>query len=97
MKMNLKDKSSPCVTCYMHSGFSFSEHNASCQKCEYNIAIQLLKRVLKDNDYCQMCNHVEKDHGEFYCKFDYDKKDCLDNFSINWEKACWYYDMDYEN
>lgn len=100
MKVNLKDINSPCVKCYIHSGFSFSEYNASCQKCEYNIAIQLLKKVLKENDYCILCNHMENLGGGYYdCKLEPDRfsTQCENDFSINWEKAYREYGLDYKD
>ena len=58
MKINLKNIHSPCEQCFIH-GYSYSPDNDGCQRCEYNIAIAILKEVLRENDYCTLCKNVE--------------------------------------
>lgn len=92
MKVNLKNKHSPCMMCYI-KGISYDENSAHCQSCEYNIAVQLLKRALKENDYCTLCKNRKRLGGGYW--------DCTDekasfyggcitdeSFAIDWETAC---------
>lgn len=90
MKLNLKNKHSPCFNCYTH-GHEYSPDNSTCQGCEYNIAIQLLKAVLKSNNYCVLCkNRNIHGGGYFDCKVT-GNDDCECNiendFLINWKAA----------
>ena len=69
----------------------YSSEDASCKRCEYNIAIKALKRVLKNNDYCKCCQNREYhrgNYGGYYdCKFDDDDFICVAerDFVINWK------------
>ena len=62
MKINLENIHSPCEQCFIHA-YSYSPDNDGCQRCEYNIAIAILKEVLKENDYCTLCKNVEHIKG----------------------------------
>lgn len=98
-KVNLKNMHSPCERCYVR-GHLYSPDNDSCQRCEYNIAIQLLKRVLKDNDYCTLCKNRKRLGGGYWdCEITGDDNGyCRDNgdFSIDWKAACDEYKIEYE-
>lgn len=88
--VNLENIHSPCQSCAI-KGHSYSSEDASCQRCEYNIAIKALKRVLKTNDYCKYCQNREYhrgNYGGYYdCKFDDDDFICVTerDFVINWK------------
>ena len=90
--LNSKDIHSPCQSCAIR-GHTYSPNDTSCQKCEYNIAIQILKRVLKDNDYCKHCKNREYhrgNYGGYYdCKFDDKDFVCVTerDFVINWDSV----------
>ena len=47
--INLENIHSPCEMCFL-KGYSFSMENKKCQCCEYNIAIQMLRQILKGNE-----------------------------------------------
>ena len=56
-----------------------------CQGCEYNIAIVVLKEVLKQNDYCWLCKNVIHIKGG-----------CVDwKRDHDWCKACGSYTIDW--
>lgn len=81
MKINLDNMRSPCMECYIHGGRSYSPDDVGCQRCEYNIAIQLLKVVLKSNDYCTLCKNRDNLGGGYW--------DCniTKDFAIDWHEA----------
>lgn len=84
MKINLKNIHSPCQWCMIH-GHLYSPDN-SCQSCEYNIAIVILKEVLKSNDYCSLCGNAEHIKGGYTeCKLGFEGclKDC-NSYKIDW-------------
>lgn len=86
----------PCMSCNI-KGHSYSFDDEICQKCEYNIAIKTLKKVLKENDYCQHCNHKKYFGGGYYdCKLNNDYGSYLNckDFEINWESVFKEYDID---
>lgn len=91
MKLNLNNMHSPCMECYIHGGHSYSPDYVGCQRCEYNIAIQLLKVVLKFNDYCTLCKNRNNLGGGYWdCKIT-GRDDCDCNiekdFAIDWHEA----------
>lgn len=94
MKINLNKIHSPCQQCMIH-GYSYSPDNDGCQRCEYNIAIVILKEVLKANDYCNLCENVEHIKGGYTdCIFNHDGcKDC-DSYSIDWNTIAKEYQLD---
>ena len=81
MKINLENIYSPCQRCMIHG---YPDDNV-CQSCEYNIAIIILKEVLKQNDYCWLCKNVIHIKGGYVdCKLNHDGcKDC-DSYAIDW-------------
>ena len=90
MKINLENIHSPCSQCHTH-GILYSPDNELCQRCEYNIAIYLLKRILSFYDDCNVCKHQDYlDDIYFYCKLSKEDRLCdIDtDFDINWEKVC---------
>ena len=90
MKINLENMHSPCSQCY-NRGILYSYDNETCQRCEYNIAIYLLKRMLRIYDYCIFCKNKNHLGGGYWdCKIN--KNECgacdIENdFVINWEEV----------
>ena len=84
MKINLENIYSPCEQCFIH-GYSYSPDNDGCQRCEYNIAIVILKEVLKENDYCTLCKNVEHIKGGYTdCKLELDGWRKCNSYVIDW-------------
>lgn len=85
MKINLKNIYSPCQQCAIR-GHLYSPDDNCCQRCEYNIAIIILKEVLKANDYCNLCGNVEHVKGGYVdCKLGFKGcRDC-DSYKIDWK------------
>lgn len=84
MKINLENIHSPCQQCMIH-GYSYSPDNDGCQRCEYNIAIVLLKEILKANDYCNLCGNVERIKGGYTdCKLGFEGWRSCDSYTIDW-------------
>ena len=68
MKVRLDDIHSPCRMCFL-KGIFYDPDSICCQRCEYNISIQLLKKVLKFNDYCTLCKNRNNLGGGYWdCK-----------------------------
>ena len=84
LKINLENIHSPCQQCLIHN-HSYSPNDDICQRCEYNIAIVVLKEVLKQNDYCWLCKNVIHIKGGYVdCKLNHDGcKDC-GSYTIDW-------------
>ena len=84
MKINLENIHSPCMNCIMR-GHSYSPDDNLCQSCEYNISIQMLKEILKQNDYCNLCKYVERIKGGYTdCSVGREGwRDCQ-NYTIDW-------------
>lgn len=90
MKVNLSNMHNPCQQCYIR-GHLYSLEDDMCQCCEYNIAIKLLKRVLKEELYCSVCKNSKSLGGGYWdCTVSDDDNFCKngDNLNINWEIAC---------
>lgn len=90
MELNLKNAHSPCQNCYMH-GHLYSPENTTCQGCEYNIAVQLVKILLKYNDGCLFCKNRNRYVGGYWdCKITGDDNcacSVTKDFAIEWEEA----------
>lgn len=89
MKIDLENMHSPCSQCYIR-GKLYSPDDETCQRCEYNIAIYLLRRVLCIYDGCNLCkNEGHLDDTYFHCKISKEDRLCdIDtDFVIDWEKA----------
>lgn len=76
MKVNLKHTHSPCQQCHIQEHL-YSSNDEYCQRCEYYISIELLKRILRVGSQCNFCEHYN------YCIVP--MGEC--NYSIDWEKA----------
>lgn len=91
MKVRLDDVHSPCGMCFL-KGILYDSDSLRCQRCEYNIAIKLLKRVLKENDCCTLCKNCKRFGGGYYeCGSGYDKDGSCkqgENLLIDWEAVC---------
>lgn len=84
LKINLINMHSPCQNCYIH-GHLYSSDDRCCQSCEYNIAIQILKEVLRQNDYCSLCKNVELIKGGYCnCKLGFDGWKNCNSYVIDW-------------
>lgn len=85
MKIDISDPYSPCFNCIVH-GHLYSSDDSRCQNCEYNIAILILKEVLKQNDYCGLCRHVEHIKGGYTeCTFGHNGwQECGEDYGIDW-------------
>lgn len=91
MKIDLNNKHSPCMMCYV-KGILYDENSKHCQSCEYNIAVKLLKSILKEEMYCTLCKNSASLGGGYYtCAAGYDDKGTCrmgENYNIDWQKAC---------
>ena len=99
MKLDLDNMQSPCVQCYIR-GAEYSPDDVDCQRCEYNIAIQILKTVLKVNDYCTLCKNRNNLGGGYWdCKIGNDDCTCEveEDFLIDWKAVCEDYGIDVNN
>lgn len=93
-KLNLDNMHSPCVHCYQHLNHQYDENSQMCQGCEYNIAIQLLKTVLRLDNYCCICKNRTKLGGGYWgCKKDLVAKCEIQDFDIDWKEAFSEYDI----
>lgn len=87
-KVNLDNIHSPCMQCFQRLNHQYDKDSEMCQGCEYNIAIQLLKKVLQTNDYCSLCqNRIKLGGGYWDCKKNLQDKCTSDDFSIDWKSA----------
>lgn len=99
MKVRLGDKHSPCMQCFIRS-ILYDPDSEYCQSCEYNIAIKLLKRMLKEEYSCSICKNSKSLGGGYWdCTVapdndDYCKKG--DNLVIDWKLACEEYGLEYD-
>ena len=99
MKVRLDDVHSPCRMCFL-KGIFYDPDSICCQRCEYNIAIKLLKRVLKYNDYCTLCKNRKRLGGGYWdCAITKNDDGCCrheEDFAIDWQAACDEYKIEYE-
>ena len=98
MKVRLDDIHSPCRICFL-KGIIYDPESICCQHCEYNIAIKLLKNVLKVNDKCTLCKHRQNIDGKYWdCKTGGVNGCCEqeEDFVIDWKAACDEYNIDHE-
>lgn len=99
MKVRLDDIHSPCRMCFL-KGIFYNPYLICCQRCEYNIAIKLLKRVLKEELYCSVCKNSKSLGGGYYeCSNGYDDDGSCkhgENILIDWELACKEYGLEYD-
>ena len=100
MELNLKNIHSPCQNCYIH-GHLYSPENDTCQGCEYNIAIQLVKVLLKFNEGCSVCKNGNRLGGGYWdCKIE-SNDDCVCNvakdYVIDWQAAFKEYGFTFNN
>ena len=99
MKVRLDDVHSPCGMCFL-KGIFYDPNSIICQRCEYNIAIKLLKKVLKENDYCTLCKNRKRLGGGYWdCAITGDDDGCCkheEDFTIDWEATCNEYKIEYE-
>lgn len=99
MKVRLDDVHSPCRMCFL-KGIFYDPDSICCQRCEYNISIQLLKKVLKFNDCCTLCKNRNNLGGGYWdCKVTERDDCCCDeekNFVIDWQSALKEYGIEVE-
>lgn len=100
MDLNLKNIHSPCQNCYIH-GHSYSTDDDTCQRCEYNIAIQLVKVLLKYNEGCSVCKNCNKLGGGYCdCKIESNNDygcNVIKDFVIDWQAAFKEYGFNFDN
>ena len=91
MKVNLKDKHSPCMMCHQ-KGIQFSATSEHCMSCEYNIAIRLLVKMLQDYGFCWSCKKRRNLGGGYWdCPVVDDTSHSCHNgeqYEIDWQAAC---------
>lgn len=99
MKVRLDDIHSPCRMCFL-KGIFYDQNSIICQRCEYNIAIKLLKKVLKENDYCSLCKNRKRLGGGYWdCEITGDDDGICkqeEDFTIDWKVACKEYAIEYD-
>ena len=99
MKVRLSNAHSPCMMCFIR-GVHYDPDSDHCQRCEYNIAIKLLKKMLRAEQFCSCCKNSKRLGGGYwectvapddstYCKQG-------ENLIINWELACAEYGLEYD-
>lgn len=99
MKVRLDNIHSPCEMCLLKEIY-YDPDSMHCQRCEYNIAIKLLKRVLKEEYYCALCKNSRSLGGGYYeCTVAPDDDNYCkhgDKLVIDWELACQEYGIEYD-
>lgn len=99
MEVRLDNMHSPCEMCFI-KGIIYDANSIYCQSCEHNIAIKLLKKVLKENDYCTLCKNRKCLGGGYWdCAITDDDDGCCrkeEDFAIDWKAACDEYNVKYE-
>ena len=97
MTINLENMHSPCAMCFS-KGILYDPDLNNCQRCEYNIAIQLLKRMLYQKLYCDACKDSTSLGGGYCeCVAPDDDNYCKngEKLVIDWEMACKEYGLGY--
>lgn len=98
MAVNLEKMHSPCVMCFL-KGVLYDPNSDHCQRCEYNIAIQLLKRMIKQELSCAAClDSTSLGGGYWECVAPEDDNYCKngEKLVIDWEMACNEYGLEYD-
>lgn len=73
---------SPCFDCF-HKGITYP--SKKCETCEYNICIQIMKKILYSQDNCSFCKNRQNLGGGYWdCK-----KDLQDNCGGNYYEIDW--------
>lgn len=68
MKVRLDKIHTPCERCFV-KGIYYSPESLHCQRCEYNIAISFMRKILKINDNCSIdWKTICDEHGFEYIK-----------------------------
>ena len=85
MNFNIQNFYDPCENC-KKSQYGFGQ-STQCNKCQFYISIQILKKVLQENDYCQHCEHKKSLGGGYFdCINDFGDIKCED-FAIDWNSV----------
>ena len=96
-KVNLDNMHSPCLMCFQRFNHSFDENSTLCQRCEYNVAIQLLKGILRSNNHCAICkSRVNLGGGYWECKKKLEEECSDKDFEIDWKEAFKEYNIEIE-
>ena len=88
--VDLKNKHSPCAMCYQ-KGIRYSPISGRCVSCEYNIAVKLLVKALKEYGYCWSCKKRKSLNGVWSCPLaDNQSFKCHngEQYEIDLEAAC---------
>lgn len=68
MDIVLEKIHNPCVKFYF-DGIPYDSNSVQCKHCEYNISIQLLKKILYRFEGCSLCKNRENIGGGYWdCK-----------------------------
>lgn len=71
MDIDLENIHSPCASCYVNN-YLFSPDSDVCRRCEYNIFVKLLKKILYCTDGCSLCKNRERLGGGYWdCKIEH--------------------------
>ena len=99
MGIRLDNMTSPCVMCFQ-KGIVYDDKSEHCKKCEYNLTVQLLKKIIKSTDSCALCKNRENLGGGYWdCKLGGISNGCCDvnnDFVIDWEETLKEYNVEAE-
>ena len=97
MKISLNNMHNPCMLCSLRD-IPFDPVSSPCLSCEYDIAIKVLKSMLKEELYCSVCKNSKSLGGGYYeCSKGYDEDGFCkkgENLDIDWEIACGEYGIE---
>lgn len=81
----------PCMMCYIRGGGYDPEHE-SCQSCEHNVAIKILRAILRTDYQCRFCRNRNNLGGGYWgCKLPGREDGCCKeyyDFLLDWEEIC---------
>ena len=87
----IKELISPCTDCF-NKGIVYP--NKKCENCEYNICIQIMKKMLYANDNCSLCkNRINLGGGYWDCKDNLQEKCGGEHYNIDWNTVSKEYDV----
>ena len=85
----------PCVTCYQRGG-GYDPDSEHCQRCEFSIAVLLLKEVLIKSDCpCSLCVNSKSLGGGYWDCTIGENNGCrnYEEFTIDWKAVCKEYSL----
>lgn len=86
MKIERKSIHNPCFDCHIR-GHSYSPDDRMCESCEYNIAVLVLKEILKQNKQYSLCGFsiLNEENNIIGCKIDLGKCENCKSFILDWD------------